>query len=41
MYWELARLRMKMNDVQHYEPTGDERFPGSDPLPVAAASVHG
>jgi hypothetical protein len=29
MYSELARLRQKMNDVEHYEPTGDEVFPGS------------
>jgi hypothetical protein len=28
MYWELAQLRLKMNNVQHYEPTGDETFPG-------------
>jgi hypothetical protein len=28
MYWELARLRQAMNDVQHVEPTGDEQFPG-------------
>jgi hypothetical protein len=26
MYWELARLRQSMNDVQHVEPTGDEAF---------------
>lgn len=26
MYWELAQLRLKMNNVQHYEPTGDETF---------------
>jgi hypothetical protein len=26
MYWELAQLRMKMNNVEHYEPTGDETF---------------
>lgn len=36
MYAELARLRQAMNQVQHVEPTGDERFPGSEPLPVAA-----
>jgi len=29
MYSELSRLRQKMNSVQHYEPTGDEAFPGS------------
>jgi hypothetical protein len=32
MYWELAQLRLKMNNVKHYEPTGDETFPGSAPL---------
>ena len=26
MYWELSQLRHKMNDVPHYEPTGDEVF---------------
>jgi hypothetical protein len=26
MYWELAQLRMRMNNVAHYEPTGDEVF---------------
>jgi hypothetical protein len=26
MYWELARLRQQMNNVAHYEPTGDETF---------------
>jgi hypothetical protein len=26
MYGELSRLRQRMNDVEHYEPTGDERF---------------
>jgi hypothetical protein len=29
MYQELSTLRQKMNGVQHYEPTGDEQFPGS------------
>ncbi len=29
MYSELSRFRQQMNDVQHYEPTGDEVFPGS------------
>jgi hypothetical protein len=28
IYWELSRLRMQMNGVEHYEPTGDEVFPG-------------
>jgi hypothetical protein len=27
MYWELARLRQAMNQVEHKEPTGDEQFP--------------
>ena len=27
MYWELARLRQAMNQVEHVEPTGAERFP--------------
>jgi hypothetical protein len=26
MYWELSRLRHAMNDIPHYEPTGDETF---------------
>ncbi len=26
MYWELAKLRQSMNDVQHVEPTGTETF---------------
>jgi hypothetical protein len=26
MYWELARLRQGMNQVEHIEPTGDETF---------------
>ncbi len=26
MYYELAKLRQSMNQVQHYEPTGDEAF---------------
>ena len=28
MYYELSKLRQQMNDVEHYEPTGDEVFPG-------------
>jgi hypothetical protein len=36
MYAELANLRQSMNDVQHFEPTGDEVFPGSAPLEGAA-----
>jgi hypothetical protein len=28
MYWELSQLRQRMNGVEHYEPTGDETFPG-------------
>jgi hypothetical protein len=26
LYWELSRLRQQMNNVEHYEPTGDETF---------------
>ena len=32
MYFELARLRQSANRVDHYEPTGDEEFPGSPPI---------
>ena len=28
MYWELSKLRQRMNDTPHIEPTGDEVFPG-------------
>jgi hypothetical protein len=31
MYWELAQLRLKMNNLTQYEPTGDETFPGWKP----------
>jgi hypothetical protein len=31
MYKELSTFRQQMNGVQHYEPTGDEVFPGSAP----------
>jgi hypothetical protein len=34
MYFELSRLRQQMNGVEHYEPTGDEEFPGSLPIPA-------
>jgi hypothetical protein len=27
LYWEMSQLRQRMNGVEHYEPTGDERFP--------------
>jgi len=27
MYWELAKLRQAMNQVEHIEPTGEEQFP--------------
>lgn len=37
MYAELARLRQERNGVEHYEPTGDEEFPGSPPLDPALA----
>lgn len=36
MYQELSWLRQTMNGVEHYEPTGDEAFPGSPPLPPLA-----
>ncbi len=29
MYWELAKLRQSMNQVQHVEPTGAETFGGA------------
>jgi len=29
MYTELSNFRQQMNNVKHYEPTGDEVFPGS------------
>jgi hypothetical protein len=32
MYSELSRLRQSLNRVEHYEPTGDEVFPGSEPI---------
>jgi hypothetical protein len=28
LYWELSKLRQSMNGVQHYEPSGEEVFPG-------------
>jgi hypothetical protein len=31
MYWELSQLRLRMNNLQQVEPTGDETFPGSAP----------
>jgi hypothetical protein len=31
LYWESAQLRQRMNNVQHYEPSGDETFPGWTP----------
>jgi hypothetical protein len=34
MYYELSRLRQAMNAEEHYEPTGDEEFPGSLPIPA-------
>ena len=34
MYYELSRLRQSMNADEHYEPTGDEEFPGSPPIPA-------
>ena len=38
MYYELSRLRQRKNDVEHYEPTGDEEFPGS-PAPARERSA--
>ena len=38
MYSELSRLRQQMNGVEHYEPTGDEEFPGS-PAPARERSA--
>jgi hypothetical protein len=35
MYFELSRVRQQMNGVGHYEPTGDEVFPGSSAPPPA------
>ncbi len=39
MYKELSALRQSMNAVQHYEPTGDEVFPGSAPLGGASVTT--
>jgi hypothetical protein len=36
LYWEASQLRQRMNNVAHYEPTGDETFPGWTP-PAAGA----
>jgi hypothetical protein len=30
MYWELAGLRQRMNEVDHVEPTGEESFAGPE-----------
>ncbi|HEV2901945.1 MAG TPA: hypothetical protein VGW30_01660, partial [Gaiellaceae bacterium] len=38
MYSELSRLRQRMNNVEHYEPSGDEEFPGSPAMERSAAS---
>jgi len=38
MYYELSKLRQSMNGVQHYEPVGDEVFPGFK-LPDGSALV--
>ena len=37
LYWEMSQLRIQMNLLQHYEPTGDEVFPGWT-LPAWAAA---
>ncbi len=34
MYFELSRVRQRANQVDHYEPTGDEEFPGSPAIPA-------
>ena len=31
LYWETSQLRQRMNGDVHYEPTGDEVFPGWSP----------
>lgn len=31
LYWEMSQLRQRMNQLAHYEPTGDETFPGWTP----------
>ncbi len=36
MYSELSQLRQQVNKVEHYEPTGDEEFPGSAPITGAS-----
>jgi hypothetical protein len=28
LYWEMSQLRIQMNQLRQYEPTGDEVFPG-------------
>jgi hypothetical protein len=40
MYQELSALRQTMNHVEHYEPTGDEVFPGSPPLPPTPGEIN-
>jgi hypothetical protein len=32
MYFELSQLRQQLNGDEHYEPSGDEEFPGSRPI---------
>jgi hypothetical protein len=41
MYYELAKLRQRMNSVEHVEPTGEETFPGSRPLDVSEPAAAG
>jgi hypothetical protein len=36
MYQELSTFRQRENGLQHYEPTGDEAFPGSPGWPESA-----
>jgi hypothetical protein len=31
LYWEMSQLRQRMNGAPHYEPNGDEQFPGWSP----------
>jgi hypothetical protein len=39
MYWQLAQLRQRMNDVEHVEPTGAETF-GTERVPVGRLPIH-
>jgi hypothetical protein len=37
LYSDLSQLRQQMNGVKHYEPTGDEVFPGFSPSTQSSA----